>query len=438
VAPSDRDQFLNDDHSKSFAQAVVKAGDVVVSLMPPRAYVYQARDPAAVAGPHVALIRARANEYISTYLNTDDGKQLFQAQAERAAYRYRDLHRLSVSALRELRIPILPLENLNAVSDKSIGIATANELLVLQDLMIELGKRLEAMESMVKQRFDLENASSDLHKRFVGERLDLIDAKLDHIVHMLSTMREDIRSIKHSSRDDVEKFARMYSRLDSWMEAAVGQKQTMEEYTCVVRTWLDHWDRLEPLTRTFLPSAEHLYDELEKIGADDFSPFVVQYCRSLENEILLKLFCAYHDNLERRETDIHSFVAWDLEKDKSGKPKRSARFAESIRKDNRRYTLGDMNFILQLTKPDGTNLGASPLLQDFRKFVLRYFAAEIADSEFLDLIKRINEELRNKAAHPSLVPKALAEECMLLVRPALCELLQAWHENPLPSAPRTI
>lgn len=437
VIPTNRDRFLNDDHSESFARSVVKAGDVVVSLFPPRAYVYQASDPAAVPGPHVAIIRARDNEYVSTYLNTDDGKQWFQAQAERSSSRLGDHYRLSVSALSELRIPLLPLDDLNAVSDKSIGSATANELVVLREEVLRLKKSLATTEAQLEQERSLA-----LHRRFVEQRLDLIlerqqvaNAKLDHIVHMLSTMREDIGSIKHSTRDDAEKFARMYSKLDSWMDASATQKQTMEEYTQLVRTWLDHWDRLEPLTRTFLPSAEHLYDELEKIGADDFSPFVVQYCRSLENEMLLKLFSTYHGDLKRRKTDINSLVAWDLKEETPGRKRPSARFADSVKKDNRRYTLGDMNFIMQLTKPGGDTLAASPLLQDFRAFVLRYFEAEVADKEFLDRIQRINVELRNKAAHPSLVSREMAEKCMSLVRLAICELLQAWHENPHPSAP---
>jgi hypothetical protein len=101
----------------------------------------------------------------------------------------------------------------------------------------------------------------------------------------------------------------------------------------------------------FLPSAEHLYDELERIDADDFSPFVVQYCRSLENEILLKLFSAYHDDLRGRIADILAFVAWDLAEETPKMQRKSARFAESVKKDDRRYTLGDMNWVMQLITP---------------------------------------------------------------------------------------
>lgn len=437
VVSTDSDRFLSDDNSKLFARSIVKVGDVVVSQITPScAYVYQASDPAAVAGPNVAIIRAKYNKYISTYLNTDDGKKLFQAQTERYAVKRGGFFHLSVSALSEIRIPLLPVDDLNALSDKSIKDASIDELVVLREKVLLLSKRLEATEAQLEQE-----RSFDLHRRFVERQLILIleqqhvmDTKLDHIVYMLSTMREDIESIKRSSRDEEEKLARMYSKLDLWMEAAAAQKQTMEEYTTVVKKWLGYWDQLDPLTRKFLPSAEHLYDELEKVEADDFSPFVVQYCRSLENEILLKLFCAYHDDLKHRQIDINLLIEWDLRQEKPGKIKSSAKFAKNVKKDERRYTLGEMNFIMQLIKPEGNTLAASRLIQDFRGFVLRYFEAEVAKEEFLDRIETINRELRNKAAHPSLVSKDLAEKCILLVRATLCELLQSWHENPPPNA----
>ena len=438
VVLSDRERYVNSDTSESFARSVVLVGDVVVSLMQPHTYVYQRHDPRAVAGPHVAIIRAKDNEYISTYLNTADGRQLFQAQAKRHASTLGGIRHLSISALREIRIPILPLDDLNAVSDKGIRAATADELDVLREEILRLKKKLEKAEAQLEQE---RRGDISAHERLVEQRLSLIlerqqvmQATVDRIVFILTTMREDVCSIKRSSRDDAEKFARMYSKLDLWMEEAAGQKRTMEEYTRVVRTWLDHWDRLEPLTQIFLPSAEHLYDELERIGADDFSPFVVQYCRSLENEILLKLFSAYHDDLRGRIADILAFVAWDLAEETPKKQRKSARFAESVKKDDRRYTLGDMNWVMQLIKPGGSTLAASALLQDFRAFVLRYFEAQIAEKEFLDRVKEINNELRNKAAHPSLVPKEMAEKCIALVRMSLCELINAYRESPAPGA----
>ena len=124
----------------------------------------------------------------------------------------------------------------------------------------------------------------------------------------------------------------------------------------VVQTWLDQWNLLDTLTQRFLPSAEQLYDLLGKQDGADFSPFIIQYCRAFENEILTKLFCAYHDDVRRRIPDLISFVASDLSATQTGK------FAKSVRDDKRKYTLGEMDWTMQLIKSDGTTLKSSRLL----------------------------------------------------------------------------
>lgn len=86
-----------------------------------------------------------------------------------------------------------------------------------------------------------------------------------------------------------------------------------------------------------------------------------------------------------------------------------------------------MNFTMQLLKPDGRTLAKSPLLQDFRNFVLTYFDQRVAEKQFLDQVQHINEEFRCKAAHPYLVTKATADDCLKRVRSALCELLDSYR-----------
>lgn len=427
VCLSERDRYVDIDESDSLSRMIVEVGDVLVSLMPPRTYVYKSTDPPAVVGPNLAVIRAKDNEYISSYLNTAEGKELFTAQAERHATSLASMPRLSVRELLEIRIPILPLDDLNAVSDQAIRSASVDELATLRDELLRVKQKLEVTEAKLERerQRDVPALQRFVEERFavVVEQQQATNAKLDQIVHVLASMRDDIGSIKQSSRGGEEKLARICIQLDHWTNATLDHKRTIEEYTAVVQTWLDHWDVLETLTQTFLPSAEHLYDELERVEATDFSPFIVQYCRAIENEILVKLFIAYHDDIKDRIADIGSFVAADLD------VKSTARFARSVADDNRKYTLGDMNWTMQLIKPGGRTLSSSALLQDFRAFVLRYFGQRVAEKEFLDRVKEINDDLRNKAAHPYLMSKEFADKCMALVRLALSEFLDLYREN---------
>ena len=426
VIQSERDRFVNRLDTPWFEKCVLQPGDVVVSLMRPTVYVYRETDPPSVLGWNLARIRSNENDYIATYLNTPDGQALFDAQAQRHV-RGASFGALSVSDLRNIRIPILPIANLNSVGDNTIQLSSPSELEVLRQELLRVKHQLEVTEAKLQeQRTPTDTILKTL--KFLATQNDKIleqqqamNAKIDLVVRSLASMREDIGDIKQSSRSDEEKLIRICANLDNFTDTATAATRSFQEYVNVVRSWLDRWDVLETLTQKFLPSAEQLYDLLEKQAGADFSPFIIQYCRAIENEILAKLFSAYHDDIRKREPHVAGFVANDLQIEKT------KRFAKNVSDDNRRYTLGDMSFVLQLLKLGGRTLASSVLLQDFRKFATTYFDQRVAEKEFLDLIQQINEEFRCKAAHPYLMTKELADKCLETVRTALSELLDSYQ-----------
>ena len=138
------------------------------------------------------------------------------------------------------------------------------------------------------------------------------------------------------------------------------------------------------------------------IPADKISRLSLFVCRALENELLTKLFVAYTTDLHHRHPNIDVLIAKDLEN------KRTSKFANSLKKPEVAYTLGEMNFIMGLMKAGGKTLARSPLLKDFRSFVVRYFNEYILDKAYLDQIDTINKEFRCKAAHPYVLDAASA------------------------------
>jgi len=212
--------------------------------------------------------------------------------------------------------------------------------------------------------------------------------------------------------------------MEVWItEAIANQSRSVESYITDVCIWLTGWDRLDKASQAFLPQAELLFDNIPKSSGEDYSPFIIQYCRALENELLIKLFSAYIDDVHIR--DVKALLSEEGRSETHG-DRVVADFASSVLKRKKTYTLGQMNQILRLTKAGGRTLQSSVLLQDFREFTVRYFGEQIIDKHYLDQIERINTDFRCKAAHPYILDSNIAERCRDQVRSCLNELIASY------------
>ncbi|MBP6739413.1 MAG: hypothetical protein KA146_05455 [Leptospiraceae bacterium] len=86
----------------------------------------------------------------------------------------------------------------------------------------------------------------------------------------------------------------IYNELD---KIEIPNKETYEKK---LDNWLTGWRKLDSNSREYLISGEYFYECLEKSqGIDDYSPFVLQFCRVIENQIgiLFKGLETKYDNL---------------------------------------------------------------------------------------------------------------------------------------------
>lgn len=203
--------------------------------------------------------------------------------------------------------------------------------------------------------------------------------------------------------------------------------QSVSDYIPMVCSWLakSGWEHLEKNSQSFLLQAEMLFDGIKQSDADDYSPFIIQYCRALENEILNKLFSVYTDDIHSRIKDIASFLSEEFSEDKKKKRKKTYKFAGAILRNDISYTLGDMSFILNLMKESGDTLNGSVLLKDFREFSISHFGEHILENTYLQQIGTIVSDFRNKAAHPNILDAEVAQRCRIAVR----ECLNKWILN---------
>lgn len=243
-------------------------------------------------------------------------------------------------------------------------------------------------------------------------------AKLQRETSALTDHLLSLKKLMNIGEDDEERVEKAIEEMEHWITTSVAnQSKSVDSYIGVVCSWLTGWERLDRASQSFLPQAELLFENIARTSGQDYSPFIIQYCRALENELLTKLFSAYTGDLHGRHQDINGFLAKEFDCDKTRK------FAKSLKKRENAYTLGDMNFIMSLMKVGGQTLSTSALLQDFRSYTVCYFGERIVDKTYLDQIDRINKDFRCKAAHPYVLDSEVAQRCRDQVRACLNELI---------------
>jgi len=398
---------------------LLQPGDIVISTIfnDLKMYVYQTGDIPAIASNNLAIIRSSKQDYILSYLQTDDGKRVFKTQAEDLRKGVSIPH-LSIKDLASIKIPILPIADLNALGDTTISRSTESQLL---DALVQLNEYKNQIQALEKEKENFTSLKAFIDNRFnkVESQLEVVNKKLDDLFSLLKELKTDFEQIQKLPREDEEKLFKLCQKIDSKLDTVYNkEQQTIEGYIEEIKRWLDLWERLDLQSQKFLPIAEFIFDELSKLQDADYAPFVVQYCRTLENEILKKLFEAYH-SIGLVGINKDDLVKYDLDNQKTGK------FAQMVKRNKVTYTLGDMNFIMALLKQGGNTLNESPLLQHFRAFAISYFDEKIVEDEFLKDVNKLTNDFRNKAAHPYSISVDLAKECQSLLRKSLNVFLES-------------
>lgn len=407
------------DLSEKDYRYILQPGDIVISTIfnDLKMYVYQTGDVSAIASNNLAIIRSSKQDYILSYLQTDEGKRIFKTQAEDLRKGVTIPH-LSIKDLASIKIPILPIADLNALGDATISRSTEAQL---RDALEQLNEYKNQIQALEKEKENFNSLKAFIDNRFnkVESQLEVVNKKLDDLLSLLKELKTDFEQIQKLPREDEEKLFKLCQKIDAKLDTVYNKEQhTIEGYIEEIKRWLDLWEMLDLQSQKFLPIAEFIFDELSKLQDADYAPFVVQYCRTLENEILKKLFEAYH-SIGLADINRDDLVKNDLDNQKTGK------FAQMVKRNKVTYTLGDMNFIMALLKQGGNTLNESPLLQHFRAFTISYFDEKIVEAEFLKDVNKLTNDFRNKAAHPYSISVDLAKECQSLLRKSLNVFLES-------------
>lgn len=268
----------------------------------------------------------------------------------------------------------------------------------------------------------------------IKETTERTEEKIDIIVDLVTNLNKEFVNIKNKPFEIEEKLTLFNKELDEKIKDLQNQnKGQLDKYIDLVKTWLSYdWEKLEYLSKQFLPSAEFIFSQLSDLTYTDYSPFIVQYCRALETELLNKVFKAYIDELKAKNTSIEVEFAWDFENKENGQPnnKNTLRFAKHIKKcldlDRSQwfFELGTMEVNLRYLT--GKTSKKSPILTDLKKFLLTYFEENILELEFLNELKRITNEYRNRAAHPNIITLDEAKKGRKEIQELLKQFLESY------------
>lgn len=424
----DNNSFIDKSDLNNRTDNILREGDIVIPRIFndfKKLYIHEKNSQPSVAGPHLIILRSQNNEYLKTYLTTIEGRELFNQQVQKNI-KGGTMPLISVNDVKNFRIPILPVEDIRLLTKDNLGTLTKIQLEELKEKLEksnQLNSELKEENLTLQARVSLTNEMISKLDLLI-DKTDVLDSKIDKVLDQIEILSKDFQKIKNLPRPDESKILRMQQQLDDKLNLLIKEKSGIKGYIDEIKVWFELWEMLEPESKIFIPQAEFLLDQISELEDADYSPFIIQYSRALENEILIKLFNSYHEYLIRENIDRDNLTANEFDNNKT------ISFAKSVKTDDRKYTFGTMNFIISLLKKGGSTLSQSILLQNFKDFVNKYFQDNILEKEYLKKINRIVIVYRNKAAHPNIITANSAMEFHELIKECLIEFVEGYREKP--------
>lgn len=286
--------------------------------------------------------------------------------------------------------------------------------MLLKSLMNTVNENNDLLSLLLQNAEDTEGGLKNILKGVENIKKDTeyINIKLDVVLDKLNAIESAFADLKQETRDIEQKLVLMNSKLDR-IEKEIGEEE-LEDYYVLCQSIYDNWDKLDELTRRLIPVAEYLFSKLQKYNKPDYSPVILELCRALENELLLKIFRKYtFDVIRRKGKNLDSFLSTD--KASSFLKYKTGVFVKvinkSVRTNKPEYTLGQMNTIMSLMN-DSNVVNVSPLLQDFKNYLdSKTIANDLLNVQYIRKINDLVVKYRNPSAHPGFMTLDKAAKC---------------------------
>lgn len=385
-------------------------------------------------------------EYLALFFRSDLGKQILKSLTSGSFIpniNKSDIEEcvVSIPKLEEQNLLILTNQKLSKLQETveqlktelSLNPKNANVILdkfeSIHGPLKQLSVEDEISRLLRKQVQSLQSTLTEQHNEVIT-KLDNIDNKIDNIQAILSNLSNEFNTIKLLPREIEDKISRMSKSIDSQLSNISQEQKQLDFYIQEIKKWFDYYELLESKSRKYLPEAEFIFDNISRLENPDYSPFIIQYCRAFENELLTKIFRAYVQSIIDRRLDLESTFTWDFHIKENGKPNDNIIFKfvndlkKYITKDNEHwfFELGRMGEILRMLP--GKTKNKSQFLQDLEVFVLLKFEKELLNIEYLEEIKTNITNYRNQSAHPTLMDTEKAMKFHKQMKECLIKLME--------------
>ncbi|MFD2100122.1 BPTD_3080 family restriction endonuclease [Flagellimonas iocasae] len=278
---------------------------------------------------------------------------------------------------------------------------------ILGETLIESSKALSNVFNISPELLEGASSFQDMVQVLVKE---LVTVNLNKIVE---TIKTSLKDSEEEFIDDTEIQSKIYSVLDG-----ITPNDT-RVYDSRIRNWLKDSKKLHKRSFSYLLSGEYIFDTLIRHNSQDFSPFVLQCSRSVENELLTKVFAPFIEYVHERDPNVEETYSQDLASNRYGL------LAKLVVKQSKTFTLGNMKFALRELNQKH-NIDKSAFLIDFDRYTKEQFSEDIYEPSILDDLDRLQKDFRNKSAHTGTIDKDRANDCKFLVRKILAKFLNVF------------
>jgi len=279
----------------------------------------------------------------------------------------------------------------------------------------------EDKEFTLTQKFmlDLISQMDGLHKKIdtIESNQKSIKSDTSKILSNLELMMNEVSEIKSLTKNTNESIENSIVKIINTTNNNYNFSD-IESYIPRIKEWFDFWNILESESKLFMPRSEYLYDLISESDFDDYSPYVLYYCKVIELELFRKIFYQFSIFLNQKNKEINELFKYDNE----NSSKRTIKdiedgmmksFKNKLINNDSKYSLGEMRLILDLLPSSGSQkisrrFKALKVLQELDMFINNEIGS--IPQDLIKEIKELINKYRNPSAHVGEINKDSAKQ----------------------------